>query len=447
MAYREEVPLKRDHGITFLKLAESVLDDREREGVRGIEQERYRFRHHLATAHFANMPVEKIASEDIARWLRDMAQKTARRGTGAKGKTYSLGRLISGATQKRALALAMAIFEAAGPNDRNLIRVNPCLGMKVKKRPGKEATKDVEVFLTLEEQRAIRECPRIPDLERFFILFAFGCGVRRGEQFNLELADVDLERCEVTVRFSADGGPPKNGNVETIPLFGYALEAARWQVARLETKPYPLNPLGLLWPTENGHRRKGKPLGGHFRPVATGGTHVLVSGKPKRVKTGGTHRWVDRFRELLGFAGITRHVRWHDMRHTCASALLQGQWGDPWLLAEVKDQLRHSSVAVTERYAHLGETALKKAAKKVTVGSALVSGVSEGDPGVAAISSDSEGVGRAGHDPATYGLKGPSILELLRALGEQKASDNPLVTNLATTLASLLESASKGTVQ
>ena len=142
---------------------------------------------------------------------------------------------------------------------------------------------------------------------------------------------------------------------------------------------------------------------------------------PSRAPRGkGTHVYVDRFREYLSAAGITRPVRWHDLRHTCASALLQGQWGDKWTIEEVSAQLGHSSISVTERYAHLGETVLKKAAKKVRnvdsyaiakapplprVGGALVRGPDEQDPCVAAIRNDSAVVDPRGIEPLTSALR------------------------------------------
>jgi len=58
---------------------------------------------------------------------------------------------------------------------------------------------------------------------------------------------------------------------------------------------------------------------------------------------------VDRFREWLRAAGIERRVRWHDLRHTCASSLVAGWWGRQWSLEEVREMLGHSSVLVTER--------------------------------------------------------------------------------------------------
>ena len=64
----------------------------------------------------------------------------------------------------------------------------------------------------------------------------------------------------------------------------------------------------------------------------------------------------------MGHNGITRRVRWHDLRHTCASSLIAGWWGRRWSLEEVKGLLGHSSVKITERYAHLADSVLDVAA-------------------------------------------------------------------------------------
>ena len=49
----------------------------------------------------------------------------------------------------------------------------------------------------------------------------------------------------------------------------------------------------------------------------------------------------------------------HDLRHTCAAWLVSGGVS----LIEVRDLLGHSSVTMTERYAHLAPENLQRAVK------------------------------------------------------------------------------------
>ena len=48
---------------------------------------------------------------------------------------------------------------------------------------------------------------------------------------------------------------------------------------------------------------------------------------------------------------------------TCGTALVSGEWGPAWTLEMVKEQLNHSDLRSTQRYAKARETALKKAAR------------------------------------------------------------------------------------
>lgn len=54
-------------------------------------------------------------------------------------------------------------------------------------------------------------------------------------------------------------------------------------------------------------------------------------------------------------------VRWHDLRHTCASWLVQAGVS----IYDVKELLGHSTVAVTQRYAHLAPEHLRRAILKL----------------------------------------------------------------------------------
>ena len=98
----------------------------------------------------------------------------------------------------------------------------------------------------------------------------------------------------------------------------------------------PENPYGLAFPRQRGSRRD---------PRAPSVIRK-INGKPRTCQL---------LREWLVTAGVKRQLRWHDLRHTFASSLVSGFWGHKWALDEVRDQMGHSSVTVTEMYAHLSK--------------------------------------------------------------------------------------------
>lgn len=383
-------PVRAGRGdlISYVEFARVILDERELDGVRAIESERSRFATDIEHAEWAQKPLNRITIVDGATWLRGISRRNAFIARGKKRETTD--RKVARSTIQRALTLANTIFEEAGPNGRMLIKTNPFRELRVRRRPGDEATRETWTFLLPAEQEWFSR-PRVTsngyvkEEERLLTLFSAGCGARQGEQLHLHLDDVHLDVTEpcthaacpmgatphAVLRFGSEGLPRKNNRILYIPLFGYALTAiTEWLRlrARLEL------PGTVVFPRSTGKPRScGKPLGnGHFKPVGAGnGTHVYPArGKqPIRVGRGkGTHAFVDRWHEVRTIAGIQRPVRWHDLRHTTGTALVQGHWGEAWTLAEVKEQLGHSSQAVTERYAHLGPTILLRAAKKIQVG-------------------------------------------------------------------------------
>ncbi len=354
---------------TLESLGEEILEERELvTGIRDPRNEKSRFKNHIVPSLLGKMDPRQVTPVHVAAWIRwMMLRKTQHR--------FLPPQPLDRATIARTLSLLSAILDALGPQGRGLITSNPVLGMKVPKRAGKEATREKSTWLTVPEQEWFA-LPRVTshgyvcEHERLAILFACS-GIRFGEQFNLELSDLHEDDADpyATIRFGSDGGPRKNAQIYEAGLFGYALMAAKaWR--KLLPKFCPHNPQKLVWPTESGCRRS-RPLGnGHFRPVEAGqrGTHVIVKGKPKRAAKGGTHVYVDRFHEAIRIAGITRRVRWHDMRHTTGTSLVSGAWGAPWSLEEVRVQFDHSTVAVTQRYAKFMPEVRKRAARKVTVG-------------------------------------------------------------------------------
>lgn len=311
---------------TFTAFAPGILDERDREGIRGIDSERNRFAMHVEPATFAPLLLTEIRPRHIREWLRQMGQKDAADTRGV--------RKICDGTIKRSFALVSSIFTAA--HERELIESNPCTGVKVKKRVDVAATLEKWAWLTLDEQKAIARCEAISLADRLMIRFAIGTGLRQGEQCNLLLTDLHtgVDSPRVVVRygsFKKGKGrlPPKSGKIRTVTLFGDALVAAREWLYVLPTYA-PENPQRLVFPSPRGTKRGvGKPLG---RGNA--------------------------FRVALRAAGITRRVRWHDLRHTFCSNLVTGVLGKTWPLVAVKAMAGHSSVQITERYAHVGQSDL-----------------------------------------------------------------------------------------
>ncbi len=306
----------------FADYARTILDRRLSEGIRGHYHEVNRFDTHIDGAAFAAMALDAIRPKDLREWLRAMAVKQA------KGTT----RALAADTIKRSFSLVSSVFTAAVEDE--LIEMSPVSGVKVKRRADARSTVEKWTTLTLDEQKAIAACAPIPFTDRLAIRFAVATGLRQGEQFALRLADLHVghDNPHVMVRFGgAKDLPPKSGKIRRVPLFGDGLTAAKEWLAELPAFA-PSNPLGLVFPHPKGTRRcVGKPL---------------VFG--------------NQLRRHLVHVGITRRVRWHDLRHTCCTNLVSGVLGERWPLLMVKELAGHSSVTITERYAHVGQRDLVK---------------------------------------------------------------------------------------
>lgn len=140
---------------------------------------------------------------------------------------------------------------------------------------------------------------------------AIWTGLRLGELRSLEWRDVLAD--ELVVRFGSPGKPPKNGKIRRPPI----LPQAR---AVLDKLPR-VGPLVFPGRTSSEHRYR------------------LASRQD----------WT----QWLVDAGLERRVRWHDLRHTCATLLLSGALGHAWSIEAVCEFLGHSDISVTQRYARL----------------------------------------------------------------------------------------------
>jgi integrase len=137
------------------------------------------------------------------------------------------------------------------------------------------------------------------------IVLMLNTGLRRGECFHLQWTDIDEHARILTVRASGT----KSGKARRIPLNDTVLDM-------LEA----------------------------WRPMAGGSELVFPSPRGGGV----IHDFKNSWARLMADAGIEA-FRVHDLRHTFASRLVQR--GHP--LYTVSQLLGHSSISMTERYAHL----------------------------------------------------------------------------------------------
>lgn len=152
---------------------------------------------------------------------------------------------------------------------------------------------------------------------RAMILFAGWSGIRQGELFALQWQDISADEVTVDRSRKVDGtiGKPKNGRSRTIPL----LPPARV----LDEVPRRPDPFVF-------HSPRGKPL----------------------IK--GTHGWS--WQKVK--AGARVETRWHDLRHFCATQLLELGLSH----FDVSIQLGHTDggALVMERYGHPSVDAAKQ---------------------------------------------------------------------------------------
>ncbi len=183
--------------------------------------------------------------------------------------------------------------------------------------------------LDSEQARQLLESASGDRLEALYVL-AVTAGLRIGELLALRWQDVDLEANTLRVRrtkSTAKGGPrftaPKNGKGRSIKLTRHAVEALPAHRAAQNAEWLKA---GSLWED-------------HGLVFATHGGRPLDSHNVARTS----------FKPLLRKAGLP-DIRFHDLRHTCATLLLSCGH-HPKLVQEL---LGHASVALTlDRYSHI----------------------------------------------------------------------------------------------
>lgn len=195
--------------------------------------------------------------------------------------------------------------------DKEIVSLDPFSGIIIKLSDKQNAR---HIYLSKgQEENLLIEAGRYAPYFRFAIL----TGMRQGEQLSLKWEQVDWNRS------LAHLPKTKNGRSRFVPLSEEAIKILEDQREKQNTKILCFPALrGGKWSTSN------------FR----------------------TKVW----RPAFNRADLKK-ARWHDLRHTCASRMVEAGVD----LYTVKKVLGHTSISMTERYAHLSPSHLLEAVEKI----------------------------------------------------------------------------------
>jgi integrase len=304
-----------------------------------------------------NLTVE----EYLNRWLTDSVQNTVRNTTFERYEQITRKHIVPEIGRAKLKALTPAHVRGiyrkkleAGLSARTVQYIHVTLHKALKQavrdglvpRNSTEAVKPPQVRreeihpLTSEQVKTLFEAAKGDRLEALYIL-AVTTGLRQGELLGLKWDDVDMESSALQVRrtlTTAKGGavlsaPKTKGSRRTVRLSQTALEALRSHLARQLEE---IDRVGSLW-RENSlifASEVGEPLNRHDLTLR-------------------------RFKPLLRRAGLPE-IRFHDLRHTCATLLLSKNV-NPKIVSEM---LGHATIAITlDTYSHVLPTMQESAAK------------------------------------------------------------------------------------
>ena len=251
--------------------------------------------------------------------LKDLTPQKVRRFRGSR-----LAAGLSTRTVQYLLVLLRKALQQAvedGPIPRNVAQGVKVSQVKEEIRP-----------LSTNQARDLLAAARDDRLEALFVL-AVHLGLRQGELLGLRWEDIDLDKGNLMVKRTltrVEGGRPVFGTPKTakgrrsLRLTAPAIEALR---GHREAQDKTRDEMGPLWP-DNGlvfRSTTGTPLE----------RHNLVRRS---------------FKPLLEKSGLPKELRFHDLRHTCATILLSKGKHPKYVQA----LLGHATVAITlDTYSHV----------------------------------------------------------------------------------------------
>jgi integron integrase len=209
-------------------------------------------------------------------------------------------------------------------------------------------SRPLPVVLTRREVKAVlAKMEGVPKTVAFLL---YGSGLRLGEALNLRVKDVDMERCELTIREPKGSRDRKTMLPRSlIPEVGERIENATFLLA-LDRKR---GANGVAVPA--GIRRKDPraPLELAWQWLFPGARYTPAKDPALSFRHPIHHSKIQRaFREAVSRAPITKRATCHTLRHSFATHLLE----DGYDIRTIQELLGHRSVRTTMIYTHVLNT-------------------------------------------------------------------------------------------
>jgi integrase len=288
----------------------------------------------LLSAPLASIPLQKVRPSHVEQYYADQRQ------TGLSASTLTLHHTILHSALRKAV------------RDR-LIPVNPAIDLEGKPRRAHGRDDARKHAWTADEARRFLLTAKATGTQpAAFYAVALDSGVRKGELCGLRWSDVDLESGKIRVvqQLLTPGpspvfGPTKTGKVRTIALSSETvnlLKAHKKHQAEVKLANRTVyHDHGLVFAKEWSDVRKREEC----------------LGQPLQMNNLGQREYA-----TLVKAANVRAIKFHGLRHTCATLLLQA--GTP--VHVVSERLGHAKVSMTmEVYAHVLPDMQREAASAI----------------------------------------------------------------------------------
>ena len=285
---------------------------------------------------FGSAPVRVIGHDDVDRWVASLWRDgNGRAPTTVRNAFFLLQKVLKEQVRRRRIA------------------TNPCADVELPQitKPRDDDDDERHYLTPAEVERLARTLPGPYDL---LVRLAAYTGLRAGEIAGLQVRDFDLH--EGTIRVARTVSKGRSGLRYDTPKTPHSRRVV------------PLDPVLAeeLASYVRAHRaaagewygRHGEPHPGDRLPLFVGSALGGRTTGAVRLDYGKLHNhaqwYATHWARSLRAAGLHPSVHFHDLRHTCASWLLQAGLSSK----EIQEQLGHASVMITiDRYAHLDKSA------------------------------------------------------------------------------------------